>query len=125
MPEKTYINKADLLKQIAPKLSVFEDNARDKSDSEKYFKYGLLYEKGELVPRNLNIALDYFMKAISKGNLEAQAHAGAIYAGVISNPTNPVSIDIQKGLSLLTEAANNGNQTASKFLRRITSKTPV
>ena len=125
--------KEFVLKQILPQKSVIRTTAQttntpaDRIDSEKNFKYGMLYEKGEVVPRNLNTALDYFLKAAAKGNIEAKAHAGAIYAGAMSSATNFSSAvyDKDKGLSLLLEAASLGNVTAQQFLRKLNYNAPV
>lgn len=113
----------DFLSQqiVSPKGVKTQYSTSDKLDADKNFKYGMLYEKGEVVPRNLNTALDYFLKAAAKGNIEAKAHAGAIYAGAMTSPTSFSSAvyDKEKGLALLFEAANLGNLTAKKFLRKL------
>ena len=111
-----------LSKQFVPQKGVkTQYSSSDKLEADKNFKYGMLYEKGEVVPRNLNTALDYFLKAAAKGNIEAKAHAGAIYAGAMTSPTSFSSAvyDKEKGLALLFEAANLGNITAQKFLRKL------
>lgn len=111
-----------LSKQFVPQKGVkTQYSSSDKLEADKNFKYGMLYEKGEVVPRNLNTALDYFLKAAAKGNIEAKAHAGAIYAGAMTSPTSFSSAvyDKEKGLALLFEAANSGNITAKKFLRKL------
>ena len=115
------ISKELVLKQIMPQTSITPSTSSDKQDSARNFKYGMLYEKGEVVPRNLNTALDYFLKAAAKGNIEAKAHAGAIYAGAMTSPTSfsLAVYDKEKGLALLFEAANLGNLTAKKFLRKL------
>lgn len=116
------ISKELVFKQIVPQKGLRAQNTpSDKIDADKNFKYGMLYEKGEVVPRNLNTALDYFLKAAAKGNIEAKAHAGAIYAGAMTSLTSFSSAvyDKEKGLALLFEAANLGNITAQKFLRKL------
>ena len=106
-----------------PQKSVRTQNTpSDKLDADKNFKYGMLYEKGEVVPRNLNTALDYFLKAAAKGNIEAKAHAGAM-----TSPTSFSSAvyDKENGIALLFEAANLGNITAQKFLRKLNYQMPT
>lgn len=122
------ISKELVFKQIMPQKSLRTQNTpSDKIDADKNFKYGMLYEKGEVVPRNLNTALDYFLKAAAKGNIEAKAHAGAIYAGAMTSPTSFSSAvyDKEKGIALLFEAANLGNITAQKFLRKLNYQMPT
>lgn len=122
------IAKEFILKHILPQKGVKTPNApSEKSDSEKNFKYGMLYEKGKVVPRNLNTALDYFLKAAAKGNIEAKAHAGAIYVGAMNSPTSfsTAVYDKEKGLALLFETANLGNITAKKFLMKLNYTAPT
>lgn len=119
----TEMSKELVFKQIVPQKSLRTQNMfSDKINADKNFNYGMLYEKGEVVPSNLNMALDYFLlKAAAKGNIEAKAHIGAIYAGAMTSPTNFSSdvYDKEKGLTLLFEAAGLGNITAKKFLRKL------
>lgn len=83
------------------------------AEAEKYYKYGMLYKRGDVVPKNLVTAAEYFIKAAGMGHVESMAHAGAIYAGLCGR--TPV-YDKQKGVDMLREAASKGSAAARQFL---------
>ncbi|OHS99059.1 hypothetical protein TRFO_08627 [Tritrichomonas foetus] len=70
--------------------------------------FGILYKKGEIVPKDLHKTVKYYEIAASKNFAPAQFELGAMY-----HFGNGVSVNHEKGLQLMKVAADNNNPFAA------------
>lgn len=81
-----------------------------------HFNVGLIYEKGMgAIKQNYKLAVEYYEKAIKEEVYDACCNLGNIHALGLGMEQG-VPRDMQKGIHLLTEGANNGSRQAAYTL---------
>lgn len=78
------------------------------------YNIGQMYELGRGTEPNANKAVQWYERAINKGQNNARAHLGAMYFD-----GSGVKRDLQKALGLLNPAAKQGSATAQYYLGRM------
>ncbi|MFZ3063902.1 MAG: tetratricopeptide repeat-containing serine protease family protein [Nitrospirota bacterium] len=89
----------------------------DSGNAEAQYKLGVMYEKGEGVPKDDAKAVEWYQKAAAQGNADAQFNLGWMYAdgkGVLKNvnKVNELWQKAAKAVELWQKAAAQGNADA-------------
>lgn len=90
-------------------------NAQEKlakaGNAEAMYEVARMYELGRGTETNLNKAIEWYERAIAKGQNNARAHLGVMYF-----EGNGVKQDLKRAVDLLVPAAEKGNPTAEYYL---------
>jgi len=91
-------------------ISLFTKASEEDKTGQAFTQLGLVYFKGLGVEPDATKATGYLKQAMEQGNLEAQSHLGFMYVDGKLIPR-----DVEQGMKLLMEAANNSGD-ANNYL---------
>jgi len=83
----------------------------EKGDANAQYSLGLMYGRGEGVPKDFAKAIDWYIKAAEQGHALAQFNLGLIYKHGAGVPKDPA-----KAVEWYTKAAEQGNVQAQSSL---------